>query len=202
MSTVFIALRVAAVTLVLTGVAYPVAVTGLAQLLFSGKANGSLVPDDRGQVAGSELIGQHFTAAGYFQGRPSAAGAGYDPLASSGSNWGPTSQKLKDRVVADLERLRHENDGAPVPTELLTASASGLDPHVSLESVLWQLPRVARARGVAAERVRTLAESFLEPRDLGLLGEPRVNVLMLNLAMDRQFGRLLGPPKPSLGTGR
>lgn len=186
------AIRVTVVTLLLTGLVYPLGVTGLSQLLFSSQANGSLVTDDRGQAVGSSLIGQSFVGPAYFWGRPSAAGAtGYDATSSSGSNLGPTSQKLRDRIVADLARLRETNPDAtgPVPIDLVTASASGLDPHVSPEAARWQVPRVAHARGVAADRVQQVLEAQIEGRDLGVLGEPRVNVLLLNLALNRQFGR-------------
>ncbi len=191
LKTLVIALRVSLFTLLLTGVAYPLLVTGLAQLLFPHQANGSLVRDEGGQVVGSELIGQRFSHPAYFQPRPSAAGdQGYDPLASGGSNFGPTSRKLRDRAIREVERLHKENPGAvsPVPAELVTASASGLDPHLSLAGALWQVPRVARARRVTPERIDAVVRLHLECPDLGFLGEPRVNVLLLNLALDRQFG--------------
>jgi potassium-transporting ATPase KdpC subunit len=193
------ALRATAVTLVLTGLAYPLAITGLAQVLFRSRAEGSLVADETGRVVGSELLAQPFAAPGYFQPRPSAAGEkGYDPLASGGSNLGPTSRKLREQAAATLERLRRENLDAPgaPPVELVTASGSGLDPHLSPAAALWQAPRVARARGVALDRVRALVAEYTEARDLGVLGEPRVDVLLLNLAVDRRFGAA------SAGAGR
>jgi potassium-transporting ATPase KdpC subunit len=192
MKTMTTALRTAIVTLVLTGLIYPFLMTGIAQVLFPWRASGSLVTDEKGQVIGSELIGQGFTNPAYFQPRPSAAGEkGYDATASGGSNLGPTSKKLQDRIAEELMRLKAENPQAagPVPAELVTASASGLDPHLSPETMLWQLPRVAKARGVAPERIKAVVESRVEGRTFGILGEPRVNVLMVNLALDRQFGR-------------
>jgi K+-transporting ATPase ATPase C chain len=191
MKTMITALRTTIVTLVLTGLIYPFFMTGIAQVLFPWRANGSLVTDEKGQVIGSELIGQGFANPAYFQPRPSAAGEkGYDATASGGSNLGPTSKKLQDRIDDNLKRLKAENPEAagPVPAELVTASASGLDPHLSPESMLWQLPRVAKARGVARERIKAVVESRVEGRTFGILGEPRVNVLMVNLALDRQFG--------------
>lgn len=192
--TTIVALRVTAVTLLLTGLLYPLLVTALSQLLFPQRANGSLVRNERGQVVGSELIGQVFTDPAYFQSRPSAAGNGYDPTASNGSNLGPTSQKLKDRVAQDLARLRKESPAAvgQVPGDLVTASGSGLDPHLSPEAALWQVSRIARARNVASDRIRSIVEANIEGRDLGFLGEPRVNVLGLNLALDMKFGRPSG----------
>ena len=199
MRTLRIALQATLVTLVLTGVAYPLAMTGVARVLFPGKAAGSLVTDASGRVVGSELIGQVFTNPGYFQGRPSAAGNGYDATASAGSNFGVTSAKLHDRVKADVDRLVKENPGAPmpIPAELVTASASGLDPHLSPGAAAWQITRVARARGVAVERVRQLVDDLTEGRQLGFLGEPRVNVLALNIALDRQFGEPAKVPAPA-----
>ncbi len=186
-----IALRATAVTLVLTGLIYPLFMTGIAQALFSRQANGSVVKDEKGAVVGSALIGQAFTNPAYVQGRPSAAGNGYDATASSGSNLGPTSKKLRDRVTADVERLHKENPDAPlpIPGELVTTSASGLDPELSPEAAYWQVPRIAHARQIAPERIRAVIEERVQGRDLGIFGEPRVNVLAVNLALDEQFGK-------------
>ena len=192
MKTMIIAIRATVVTLILTGLLYPFVMTGLAQVLFPWRANGSLLADEKRQVVGSELIAQGFANPAYFQPRPSAAGEkGYDATSSSGSNLGPTSKKLQDRINEDLKRLKAENPEAigSVPAELVTTSASGLDPHLSPEAMLWQLPRVAKARGVAAERVKAVVDANVQGRTFGVLGEPRVNVLLVNLALDRQFGR-------------
>jgi potassium-transporting ATPase KdpC subunit len=189
---IIVALRVTFVTMLLTGLAYPLAITGLAQTLFGARADGSLVVDDRGNAVGSELIGQRFASPGYLHGRPSAAGKdGYDATASSGSNLGPTSAALRERIEIDRRRLSAENPDAEgaVPIELVTTSGSGLDPHVSPDAARWQVPRVAAARGLAPERVRAVIDDAIEGRELGVLGEPRVNVLLVNLALDRTFGR-------------
>jgi K+-transporting ATPase ATPase C chain len=187
-----ISARATLVTLVLTGLLYPLATTGIALIVFPQQARGSLAADAQGKEVGSRLIAQSFSATAYLQPRPSAAGEkGYDAAGSGGSNLGPTSKALRKRASDDLDRLLHDNPDAigPVPAELVAASASGLDPHLSPGAALWQVPRIARARGLSQGRVRSVIESHLEGRDLMLLGEPRVNVLLVNLALDRQFGR-------------
>jgi len=206
MTTITVALRATLVTLVVTGLVYPLAVTGLAQVVFPHRANGSIVVDDQGREVGSELIGQAFTGAAYVRPRPSAHA--YDASNSGGTNLGTTSNKLRDGLpddpatrdvdesfagVKDLAAaFRADNglpDGVEVPADAVSRSASGLDPDVSPDTAMLQAPRIARARGVAVDRVQAVIAAHTEDRELGLLGEPHVNVLAVNLALDRQFGR-------------
>lgn len=186
MKNIVTAILMTIVTTVLLGLIYPLVVTGIAQVIFPSKANGQLI-ERNGQVIGSQIIGQPFTSPGYFRSRPSAAGDnGYDANSSGGTNYGPTNKKLIDRINADTEKLQAENPGKPVPVDLVTASASGLDPHISPAAAEYQVPRVARERGMREDEVRSLVAEFTEGRQFGFLGEPRVNVLLLNLAIDER----------------
>lgn len=175
------------VTTVLLGIVYPLVVTGLAQVIFPEQANGQLIRRGDGTVVGSRIIGQPFGGPGYFRSRPSAAGtAGYDAGASSASNLGPTNQKLIDRVKTDVEKLQTENPGQPVPIDLVTASGSGLDPHISPAAAEFQIPRIARERKMSESEVRQVVGAHTEGRQFGFLGEPRVNVLELNIDLDNR----------------
>ena len=179
-----IAILMTVVTTVLLGIIYPLVVTSLAQVLFRTKANGQLISRN-GEIVGSRIIGQAFVGPGYLHSRLSAAGNGYDAANSGGSNLGPTNQHLIDRVKADVARLQAENPGQPVPVDLVTTSASGLDPDVSPAGAEFQVPRIARERGLSEDQVRQIIQQQTEQRTWGLLGEPRVNVLEVNLALDQ-----------------
>jgi len=188
MKNLITAILMTIVTTVLFGLVYPLVITGLAQVMFPEKANGQLIKRADGTVIGSRLIGQPFSSPGYFRSRPSAAGAaGYDASSSSGSNLGPTNQKLIDRVKADVEKLRSENPGKPIPVDLVTTSGSGLDPHISPAAAEFQVPRVARERGVTEDQVRQIVARNTSGRQFGFLGEPTVNVLELNLDLDQSL---------------
>jgi len=190
MKNLLTAVLMTLVTTILLGLGYPLLVTGLAQVIFPDKANGQLIRNADGTVIGSRLIGQPFSSRGYFRSRPSAAGAGgYDASASSGSNLGPTNQKLIDRVKVDVEKLQAENPGKSVPIDLVTTSGSGLDPHISPAAAEFQIPRVARERGMSEDELRQIVAAHTEGRQLGFLGEPRVNVLELNLDLDNRNAR-------------
>jgi len=173
------------VTTLLLGVAYPLVVTGLAQLLFPNKANGQLI-ERGGKIIGSRIIGQAFSSPGYFRSRPSAAGTGYDAANSAGTNLGPTNKKLIDAVRAAVEAAKKENPSAPVPIDLVTSSASGLDPHLSPAAARFQVPRIARERGVPEREIGQLVQDHIQGRQIGFLGEPVVNVLELNLKLDER----------------
>lgn len=196
-----IAVLMTIVTTVLLGVAYPLVVTGLAQVLFHDKANGQLI-ERNGRIVGSRIIGQAFSSPRYFQGRPSAAGAGYDAANSGGSNLGPTNKKLIDAITANVAAARKENPGAPVPIDLVTASASGLDPDVSPAAALFQVPRVAKAREISDADLRAFVMAHVEGRQIGFLGEPRVNVLLLNLALDEWRPNVTSPQNGTRPTAR
>lgn len=179
-----IALWFTLVTTVMFGILYPLAITGLAQVLFPSKANGQLI-ERNGKIVGSRIIGQSFSGPGYLHSRPSAAGTGYDATSSSGSNLGPTNKALLDRVKADVEKAKAEDSTVPVPIDLVTASGSGLDPHISPAAAEFQISRVARERKIGEADLRALVQKFTEGRQFGIFGEPRVNLLELNLELDR-----------------
>ena len=173
-------------TTILLGIIYPLVVTGLAQLIFPRQANGQLIQKD-GEVIGSSIIAQGFSSPGYFHPRPSFAGNGYDPTNTNGSQLGPTNQKLVDRVKGDVANSQAENPNTPVPVDLVTGSGSGLDPHITPAAAEFQLPRIANERGTTVDQLRPLVQKHTEDRQFGFLGEPRVNVLELNLELDQRF---------------
>ncbi|HEX3145786.1 MAG TPA: potassium-transporting ATPase subunit KdpC [Pyrinomonadaceae bacterium] len=191
MRNLLTAVSMTIVTTILLGMIYPLAVTGIAQLVFPDQANGQLIRRSDGAIVGSRIIGQPFSGPGYFHSRPSAAGAaGYDAGASSGSNLGPTNQQLVDRVRTNVANLQRENPAQTAPIDLVTSSASGLDPHISPAAAEFQVPRVARERGLKENELREIVSRHAEARTFGLLGEPRVNVLELNLELDARDSML------------
>jgi potassium-transporting ATPase KdpC subunit len=181
-----VAIRFTIVTTIVFGLLYPLGVTGLSKLFFPRQANGSLI-ERNGRIIGSRLIAQGFTSDKYFHPRPSGAGSGYDPTSSGGSNLGPTNQQLVNRVKQDVAKLQLENPGTPIPADMVTASGSGLDPDISPASAAFQTPRVAKARGISEDALRTVVSRHTEARQWGILGEPRVNVLELNLDLDQSY---------------
>lgn len=183
---IVVAVLMTAVTTALLGLVYPLVVTGLAQALFRDQANGQL-RERAGHVVGSEIIGQRFASPGYFHSRASAAGNGYDATSSGGTNLGPTNKKLIDSVAAAVDAARKENPNTPVPIDMVTTSASGVDPDITPDNAMFQVPRVARTRGVSESDLRRFVVEHVQPRQLGFLGEPRVNVLRLNLDLDDRF---------------
>ena len=187
-----IAVLMTVATTILLGIIYPLVVTLFAQALFHDKANGQLIRKD-GELIGSRIIGQPFVSEKYFHSRPSAAGNGYDAANSSGSNLGPTNQKLVDRIKSDTAIAQADNPNTPVPIDLVTTSGSGLDPDITPAAALFQVPRIARVRGLSEDQIRALVRSQIQKRQFGILGEPRVNVLQLNLALDEQTSR----PQPT-----
>ena len=187
MKNLKIAILMTLATTVLLGIIYPFVVTGLAQALFHDKASGQLIYRN-GQLIGSKIIGQEFSGAGYLHSRPSAAGNGYDAANSGGTNLGPTNQKLLDRVKTDTAALQAENPGQPVPVDLVTTSASGLDPDITPAAAEFQVPRIAKARGISEQQLREIIARHTEGRQWGFLGEPRVNVLAVNLELDDLSG--------------
>jgi potassium-transporting ATPase KdpC subunit len=198
---IYPAIAITAVLTVLLGIVYPLVVTGLAQVIFPKQAAGSLIEKD-GKVIGSRLIGQPFGGPGYFHSRPSAAGAGYDATASAGTNLGPTSQKLfETNVKTAADALKEENPNTPIPVDMVTASCSGLDPHITPAAAEFQVPRVAKERNLSADDVRRLVREHTDERQFGVLGEPGVNVLELNLALD-QSHPMPAPPTQAKVTGQ
>lgn len=186
MKNLMTAILMTIATTILLGIIYPLVVTGIAQVAFPRQANGQLIQKD-GKVVGSSIIGQGFTSAGYFHSRPSAAGNGWDAANSAGSNLGPTNQKLIDRVKSDVATTQADNPGTPVPIDLVTTSGSGFDPHITPAAADFQVPRIAKERGITVDQLRALVAKHTEGRQLGFLGEARVNVLELNLDLDQQF---------------
>lgn len=200
-----IAILFTLVTSLLFGLGYPLAVTGLAQLMFPRRADGQLI-ERNGKLIGSRIIGQEFTGPDYFHSRPSAAGSGYNPLDSGGSDLGPTNKALIDRVEKEVKKLRAQNPGTPIPIDLVTASGSGLDPDISPAAALFQVPRVARARGISEQALRALVRKHITGKQFGFLGDARVSVLELNLALDRRYplgsGSATGPRTGGVGNSK